>query len=161
MNTQRRYFGMGIAVLVIAFFGGSMLFSSCGFHRFPHRGFHHRYHGKGLSEHIMKRMDKKVKKLDLSEAQQKRYEEIRRNIADDLSGMADNHRDFFRELKREIDRENPDMDAVANLVKQRIKRMPGMMEEATDHFMDFYNALDDNQKAKVIDEMRKKMKRFR
>ena len=152
---------MGVAVLVIALFGASILFSSCGYHRFPHRGFHHRSHGKGLSEHIMKRMDKKVKKLDLSEAQQKRYEEIRRNIANDLSEMADNHRDFFRELKREIDRENPDMDAVANLVKQRIKRMPGMMEEATDYFMDFYNALDDNQKAKVIDEMRKKMKRFR
>ena len=159
MNTQKRYFGMGVAVLVIALFLGFMLFSSCGCHRFPHRGFHHRYPRKDLSEHILKRMDKKVKKLDLSEAQQKQYEEVRRNIADDLSEMADNHRDLFRELKREIDREKPDMDAVAALVKERVKRMPGKMEESIDHFMEFYNVLDDNQKAEVIDELRKKMKR--
>jgi hypothetical protein len=74
--------------------------------------------------------------------------------------MADNHRDLFRELKREIDREKPDMDAVANLVKERVKRMPGKMEEATDHLIDFYNVLDDNQKAQVIEEMRKMMKKF-
>lgn len=35
MNTQKRYFGMGVAVLVIALIIGSMLFSSCGYKRFP------------------------------------------------------------------------------------------------------------------------------
>jgi hypothetical protein len=53
------------------------------------------------------------------------------------------------------------MDAVANLVKERVKRMPGMMEETTDHLIDFYNVLDDNQKAQVIDELRKMMKKYR
>jgi hypothetical protein len=89
MNTQKRNFNVGVAVLVIALFGGSILFSSCGYHRFPHRGFHHRHHGKNFSEYVLKRMDKKVKKLGLSETQQKQYGEIRRNIEDDLTEMAD------------------------------------------------------------------------
>jgi Spy/CpxP family protein refolding chaperone len=160
MNTKKRTFNVGVAVLVIALFGGSILFSSCGYHRYRHRGFHHR-HGNDFSEYVLKRMDKRVKKLGLTEAQQKQYGEIRLNIEDDLTEMADNHRDFFREVMSEFNRERPDMDAVANLVKERVKRMPGMMEETTDHLIDFYNVLDDNQKAQVIDELRKMMKKYR
>lgn len=160
MNTQKRYYSMGVAAMVIALFGGSVLFSSCGYHRFPHRGFYHKHHGKDFSEYVLKRMDKKVKKLELSEAQQKQYEEIRRNIEDDMNEMADNHRDLFRELKRELDREKPDMNAMSALMKERVKRMPSKMEESIDHFMDFYNLLDDNQKAQIIDELRKKLKKY-
>jgi protein-tyrosine-phosphatase len=151
---------VGIAVLVIALFGGSVLFSSCGY-RYRHKGFFHRHRGKDFSEHVLKRMDKHVKKLELSETQQKQYEEFRRNIEDDLTEMSDNHRDLFRELEREFDREKPDMNSMAALVKERIKHMPDKMEKSIDHFMGFYNVLDDNQKAMVIDEMRKKMKKFR
>ena len=119
----------------------------------------HRFAGKDISEHIMKRFDERVEKLDLSEAQQKSYEEIRSKVETSLQESKEEHRKLFEELRGEINRENPDMNVAASLVKDRLKDMPGHLSQIVDYFMEFYNVLDEDQQAKVLDDMRDRIGR--
>jgi hypothetical protein len=119
----------------------------------------HRFGGKEISEQIMKRFDERVEKLDLSEAQQKTYKEIRTKVETSLQEAKEEHRKLFDELRGEINRENPDMNVAANLVKDRLKDMPDHLSQIVDYFMEFYNVLDENQQAQALDEMRDKIGR--
>ena len=120
----------------------------------------HRFVGKDISEHIMRRFDERVEKLDLSEAQQKSYEEIRSKVEISLKESKEEHQKLFEELRGEINRENPDMKLAANLVKDRVKDMPDHLSQIVDYFMEFYNVLDENQQAQVLDEMRDRIGRY-
>jgi hypothetical protein len=107
----------------------------------------------------MKRFDERVEKLDLSEDQQKSYEEIRSKVETSLQETKEEHQKLFEELRGEINRENPDMKLAANLVKDRVKDMPDHLSQIVDYFMEFYNVLDEDQQAQVLDEMRDKIGR--
>jgi hypothetical protein len=161
-----------IAGAVILTFG---LLAGCGPHGFcdkvfssrdsGERGaFHgrwgtHRFAGKDISGHIMKRFDERVEELDLSEAQQKTYKEIRGKVETSLNEAKEEHRKLFEELRGEINRANPDMTVAASLVKNRFKDMPDHPAQIVDYFMEFYNVLDEDQQAQVLDEMRDRMGR--
>ena len=119
----------------------------------------HRFAGKDISEHIMKRFDERVEKLDLSEAQQKTYKEIRSKVETSLNEAKEEHRKLFEELRGEINRGNSDMNVAASLVKNRFKDMPDHLAQIVDYFMEFYNVLDEDQQARVLDEMRDRMGR--
>jgi len=119
----------------------------------------HPFAGKDISEHIAKRFDERVEKLDLTEAQQKSYKEIRSKVETSLQETKEEHRKLFEELRGEINLENPDMNVAANLVKDRLKDMPDHLSQIVDYFMEFYNVLDQNQQAQVLDEMRDKIGR--
>ena len=150
--------------ILICSIGLSTLFlGACGpYERFRsgHWGFHHKFHGKDFSDRVFKRMDKKVKKLDLSEEQQKKYTEIKEAVRADMEEMAQSREDLMREIKNEFDKNNPDMEKVAAVMKLRMERMPGMMEKHIDHFLDFYNMLNDDQRSQVMEWIRKKGKRW-
>ena len=126
---------------------------------FGHRGLHHGFHGKGFSERALKHMDKKVKKLAISEEQQKRYDEIRQILKDDMAGMTRRHDNLMGEIKAEVEKDNPDMQAVAALMKNQLGHFPGIMEKQIDHFMDFYESLNEEQKSQVIEWVREKSNR--
>jgi hypothetical protein len=51
------------------------------------------------------------------------------------------------------------MNVAASLVKDRVKDMPDHLSEIVDYFMEFYNVLDEDQQAQVLDEMRDKIGR--
>ena len=119
----------------------------------------HRFAGKDISGHIMKRFDERVEKLDLSEAQQKTYKEIRSKVETSLNETKEEHRKLFEELRGEINRGNPDMTVAASLVKNRFKDMPDHLAQIVDYFMEFYNVLDQDQQEQVLDEMRDRMGR--
>jgi len=157
MRLKKRYFVIGAIILVIAFILGWGLFSPCGKHRFCDRDFPPGFHGKDFSEHVLGRLDKKVGKLDLSETQQEKYQEIRSEMEADFVKMRENRKAFIRELQNEFNRENPDINAVASLLKEKSQRIPGLMGEKLDRFLDFYNILDEDQKAQVIKKFREKI----
>ena len=71
--------------------------------------------------------------------------------------MRENRKVFFRELQNEFNRENPDVSAVVSLLKERSKLIPGFMERKLDQFLDFYNILEEDQKAQVIKKFREKI----
>jgi hypothetical protein len=48
---------------------------------------------------------------------------------------------------------------ITGLLKDQLRGMPDVMEKHLDYFEEFYNILDEDQKAQVIQKFRKKMKR--
>lgn len=145
----------GIALLVagVLFIG---LLTGC--RPFPGHG-PHRFCKKDFSEHVLKRMDKKVSKLDLSEDQHEKYMEIRQRVAADLAEGMEQKRQLHFEFQSEINKEEPDINIIVDLVKDQLRDMPDVMEKQLDYFVEFYNILDEDQKAELIQKFQKKMKR--
>jgi hypothetical protein len=64
-------------------------------------------------------------------------------------------RGFHSIIHEEMNKENPDLNNVANLAKERLQKMPDIIGKNLDLFMDFYNrVLTDEQRAKVIEMIR-------
>lgn len=153
----------GVVVLAIAMgllFGNLTGFGACRFldgddhPRFCDRGFHPRFGGKAFSEHILNRLDSAVKGLALTEAQEEEYEEIRQKIRSCLAEGMERRRHFFSELRSEINKEAPDVDAVVALSKEHLEHVSSFMEETLDVFAELYSILDEDQKARVIKKVR-------
>jgi Spy/CpxP family protein refolding chaperone len=155
MKTGKR--SVIIGGLIAVFLLSLVLVGACGQERFCGRGFHPRFHGRAFPDQALNRMDRKVAELGLSETQEKRYREIREKAAADLARMSDKRKALFRDLRSEIDRETPDINEVRQLVKDRLKDMPAFMERHLDHFVEFYNILDEDQKARLLEKARKRM----
>lgn len=147
MRLQRKSIIVGVIVLSVALVGG------CGAY------IRHRFYHRDISKHVLKRWDRHVAKLDLSEAQREGYEEIRQKVQASLREARYGREELFQELRSEIDRENPDLNRMVDLVKERVEAMPSLANENLDRFVEFYNLLDDDQQAQVIEMIRKRMKR--
>ena len=157
MKTKKRYFVIGAVVLVVALITGGSFFSSCSPHRFCERGFHHRFHGRDFSERILKRIDKKVEKLGLTETQQQKYAGIREKIESDFKKMSEGRKALFRDFQGEINKENPDINRVAGLLKDRFKDMHDRISRHLDHFVEFYGILNEEQKARLLEKVRERI----
>ena len=147
----------GIALLVagVLFVG---LLTGC--RPFPGHGpGPHRFCKKDFSEHVLKRMDKQVAKLDLSEDQHEKYVEIRQRIAADFAEGMERKKQIHFEFQSEINKKEPDINIIVDMVKDRLRDMPDVVEKQLDYFVEFYNILDEEQKAELIEKIQKKMKR--
>jgi hypothetical protein len=60
-----------------------------------------------------------------------------------------------------MNKEDPDVKALSDSIKKRIKHFSGFMEENLDLFVEFYDILDQEQKEKIMATIREKMKRYR
>ncbi len=129
------------------------LVAGCGAYR------RQRLHHRDISKHVLKRWDRHVAKLDLSDVQKDQYEEIRQRVEASLKQAKEDRESFFGDLKSEMDRENPDPTQLVVLAKERAEVVRGMIEENLDHFVEFCNILDADQKTQVIEMIRKRMKR--
>jgi len=58
-----------------------------------------------------------------------------------------------------MNKENPDINALAGLIKERAQHVPDMVSKPIDLFVDFYNLLDKDQQARVIEMFRLRMGR--
>ncbi len=147
MKFRRKSMIVGIIVLSLGLVAG------CGAYR------RHRLHHRDVSKYVLKRWDRHVAKLDLSDVQKEQHQEIRQRVEASLRQAKEDRERFFSDLKSELDRENPDPTRLVVLAKERAKAVPGMIGENLDHFVEFYNILDADQKAQVIEMIRKRMKR--
>ncbi len=154
MKAKKRYFVIGAVVLVAALIAGCGLFSSCGPYKFCERDFHPGFHGRDFSGRILKHIDRKVEKLGLTEGQQQRYVDIRGKIEADFAEMPEKRKALFRDVQGEINKEKPDINRVTGLLKDRLKEMPDRMARHLDHFVEFYNILDEEQKAQLLEKAR-------
>ena len=160
MKSKKRYVIMGSAVLLVIFIMGSGFLAMEGPPGFCGKGFHPGFHGRDFPKHALERLDCKVGKLNLSESQKVKYEEIRDKIAADMSNMIENRKNFFTELKEEMNQENPDIEKIAALMKEKLEQMPVKIGAHLDHFVEFYIILNEEQKSRVIERFREKMNRF-
>jgi len=168
MKLRKKHFVIGAIVLSLGLIAGFVVFAESGgpwfcnggFHSGWHgRGFHPKFSGQNFSEHILKRMDHGVEYLDLSESQRQAYEEIRAKIqAHLMEGMRDRKK-FFLEVQTAMDREDPDIEKIASVIKEGIQELPAHIEEHVDLFVEFYNILDEDQKAQLVKMIRVRMER--
>jgi len=127
-----------------------------GFHGM---GCHPGPHGEDIADFIAWKMDRHVKDLNLSEVQKNEYEKIKKDIKAGIAEAIERKRDFHRMVHEEMDKENPDIRALAGLMKERAQHIPDMVSKPIDLFVDFYSLLDENQQAKVIEMFRARMGR--
>ncbi len=156
---RKKSFVVGGIVLFIMLFAGFGLVAGCGPCRGFHRGFHPRFHNKDFSEHILRRLDRRVEALNLSEAQKEKYEEIKGKLVTRLKEHMDDKKRLMEEIQTEMKKREPDVKALSESIKKQMKRFPDFMEGNLDLFIEFYETLDQEQKDKIMATIREKMKR--
>jgi hypothetical protein len=161
MGKRKKVFIVSSVVLLIVLFTGFGLVAARGPCRGFHRGFHPGFHKKDFSEFILQRLDKRVKALDLSEAQKEKYEEIKGKLETRLEEHRDDRKRWMEELRTAMKKEDPDVKSLSESLKQRIERFSGFMEGNLDLFVEFYENLDKGQKDRIMATVRKKIKRCR
>ena len=159
MKTRKRYFVVGGIFLIVMLLAGFGLVAACGPCSGFEGGFHPGLHQKHFLDFVLWRLDKGVEELNLSEAQKKRYEELKGEIKTRLKERLDERKRWREELQTEMSKENPDVRALSESVKQRIERLSGFMEGNLALLVEFYETLDQQQKGKVLAMVRKRMKR--
>ena len=125
-----------------------------GFHGM---GCHPGPHGEDIADFILWKMDRHVKELNLNDVQKKEYEKSKEEIRAGIAQAIERKKDFHRIVHEEMDKENPDINALAGLMKERAQNIPDMVSKPIDLFVNFYNLLDENQKARVIEMFRSRM----
>ena len=161
MKFKKKHFIITAAILFLG------IVAACGFHGFrdmgPHpmfcdKGPHSKFFGKKFSEHVLSRMDSRVEDLNLSETQKKEYEGIRLEVKEKITMAMEKRKENFMQLQNEINKDKPDINAMAEFAKKQFNKMPVFMADNLNLFIKFYNILDEDQKTKVIETMRKKMR---
>jgi hypothetical protein len=123
---------------------------------FGHRGSPLKCMGKDFKELVLSRIDGCVKELELSTEQQERYGDIRQKLDENLTQGLKRRKGFFLEVRKEICKENPDMEAMAGLIKGGLEEMPSHMEKNLDLFVSFYRILDEGQREVLLNKFREK-----
>jgi len=159
MGKRKKYFVVSYVVLFIMLFAGFGLLAGCGPCRRLHRRFHPGFHNKDFSEHILRRLDKRVEALNLSEAQKEKYKEIKGKLETRLKEHMNDRKRLMEEIQTEMKKGEPDVKALSESIKKQMRRFPDFMEGNLDLFIQFYETLDKGQKDKIISTMRKRMKR--
>jgi len=127
-----------------------------GFHGM---GCHPGPHGEDIADFITWKMDRHVKDLNLNEAQKQEYQKIKDELRAGIGAAIEKKRDFHGIVHAEMNKENPDINALAGLIKERAQHVPDMVSKPIDLFVDFYNLLDKDQQARVIEMFRLRMGR--
>ena len=157
---------MGILILSLVVAVGIGALMTCGpkgawgkgFHPGFYRvGFHPGPRGEDLADFIIWKMDKHVRELNLNEAQRQEYEKLKGEIKTNLAEAMKRRLEFHDILRDEMSKEDPDLNALASLIKDRVNHIPEMISGHIDLFMSFYNTLDRDQKAQVIEMFRRRM----
>lgn len=161
MGKRKKYFIVGSIVLLIMLFTGCGPIGARGPCRGFHRGFHPGFHNKDFSEHILRRLDKRVEALNLSETQKEKYKEMKGKLKTRLKEHRDDRKRWMEELQTAMNKEDPDVKVISESVKKRIEHFSDFMEGNLDLFVEFYENLNKEQKEKIMAAIRGKMKRCR
>ena len=152
-----------LSLAVVVGIGATMAYGpkgswASGFHPgFHGMGCHTGPHGQDVADFIIWKMDRHVKELNLNGTQIQEYEKTKEKIKASIADAMKGRRDFHEIVREEMDKENPDMNALASLIKERSQHLPDMVSKHIDLFLSFYNMLDDAQRAKVIELFRWRM----
>jgi hypothetical protein len=161
MGKRKKYFIVGSIVLLIVLFTGFGLVAARGPCRGFHGGFHPGFHHKDVSEFVLWRLDKGVEELNLSEAQKRKYEEMKGRLETRFKEHREDRKRFIEELQTAMNKEDPDVRVLSESLKTRMEGFSGFMEGNLDLFVEFYEILDKGQKEKIVARVRERMKRCR
>ena len=155
MKKQKKYIIIGTVTLSLLVIMGLGLTAACGPGGHWDRGFHPKFRSEDVADFILWKMDKHVRELNLNDTQGQEYDQLKEQVKASIKEAIERRRAFHRMMYEEINRDNPDLNNVANLAKERLQRMPDIIGKNLDLFMDFYNrVLTDEQRTKVIEMIR-------
>jgi hypothetical protein len=117
-------------------------------------GMHPSFNGGDISDFAMWKLDRHVRELNLNETQTQEYEKVKGVIKRSILEAHQGRSEFHQLVRVEIDKDNPDMNALVSLLKERVKHIPEMVSKPADLFLDFFNTLDAEQKAQVVEMIR-------
>jgi len=127
-----------------------------GFHPGFHRtGFHP--HGEDVADFVLWKMDKHVNELNLNETQEQEYEKAKAQVKLTVAEAMERKREFHGILRDEMSKEQPDLEALAGMIKERADLIPDRVSKHIDLFLNFYNTLDGHQKDQMIEMFRRRM----
>ena len=145
-------FGIMLTGIGFVIADGPTPFCGEGFHsKFYGNGKHRWSHKQDFTDHVLNYMDRRVEPLNLSESQTEQYSAIKAKIKSRLDDKVMDREMFFEDLKKEMNRETPDIEKIATSVKGRIDVGSSFIKEHLDYFVEFYNILDDKQKRQIVD----------
>lgn len=104
---------------------------------------------------ILKHMDDHAADLKLSAEQQEKYQAFRHEIEAGLKSGFKGHKSFHQEVKTELDKERPDMDAIVKKMEGKIDERTVTVKKSLEGFRDFYAVLNSEQKKEVLEYFRK------
>lgn len=107
---------------------------------------------------MLRRLDKRVKKLELTDTQSKQYEEIKARLKNDLLNDFSTLKKTHASISTQIMMDDPDITAVAEELKQQMKGFPNLRAKYIDYFVEFYGILDEEQKQKVLTHIHRRLK---
>ncbi|MCP4750308.1 MAG: hypothetical protein GY866_05415 [Proteobacteria bacterium] len=145
MKTRKPFYLITMLVMVL----GLLSLNACSRHRIGH----------GNPERLLEHIDDHVEDLDLNDEQNVKYQEIRAKAEVKLTNQHLSRKKFMLKLKDRINQKNPDISALNGQLKEKLKAMPPALSAYLDYFEEFYNILNDEQKAEVLEEFRDKINR--
>lgn len=116
-----------------------------------------RFADKDFSERVLKHVDRHVEELNLTETQQRSYETLKSKLKADLEEGKTRRVEWVKELRAEFEKDKPDIQVVASHVKKATRVLPEAMNRHVDLFVEFFNILDEGQKAKVVQRFKDRM----
>ena len=111
--------------------------------------------GPGDQGRMFDRVDREISDLKLNDAQQKKYTELREKIKADMEAAGKDRGDREKAVRDELAKEKPDMAKIADMAKKFHSERPQFFDKHIDTALEFYNMLDDTQKAQVVEKLRK------
>ena len=153
-----------VAILIVLLAGLGIVVAGgpCGFERGWHPGFngktfHAGFGDRDISDFMLWRLDRGVEELDLTEEQQTRYSELKNEIDAAFAKGKEMKAVIRDEIHSEFEKENPDLEFIAENAKSHMNELKLFMHENIDLFKEFYGMLNEEQKAKVIDKIKERM----
>ena len=159
---KKKYVFIGGMVILIILISGYGMVAAWGPFGKLGRGFDHGSHGRGfhdsdLAEFFLWKMDKKVRDLGLSDAQQEKYDKLRSEIEDHFTRTASERRTMMKQFHSEMAKDDPNVRLLTESLKSKISEMSGFAERTLDLFSDFYGTLDAGQRDKILDPIRERI----
>jgi hypothetical protein len=96
--------------------------------------------------------------MNLTTHQKAKYETFRENMKSDFTEFQTGRQKMKDRFRKELSKETPDIPMVLESAKVKVQEMSKGMNKNLDLFLDFYNSLDNGQKAMVSEEIKKRMK---
>jgi hypothetical protein len=131
-----------------------------GDQRWSSWGKHHGFHGADFHEHVLKHVDDRVKALNLTEVQKEQYAVMRQKMKNELIAGQESRRRFLANVRKQMNKDLPDLHEVAGMVSERLGMLPGAVDRCMSLLLEFYESLDESQKAEVIGHLRDRLNRI-
>ena len=91
--------------------------------------------GGDMPGFVLKRLDRKVEKLNLTPEQQAKYDELRAQLKERLLAAKEDRLKFRETVRTELAKESPDVAVLNAMIKKKIEGVSGALQDGLDLFV--------------------------